>query len=717
MSGSARWFKRCRDYARCVRAKMLAYAWIRVTLACLRLVVFLTLIAIFLFDTSSWIGGWSVTARIVAAAMVVFMAHAYTDRSFKARIRKSSQKAEFDQLDEGRAKQLQDEIRGANLLTPEQADVFIQAIVAPPKLHQRITENYKTNQRTMRREVTIDVRIPRHIMRRALASADEDSGQATFLYPVIVPPKGIFYDDLKIYDANGESLTVLSYREYLHHAASVIDRLTALACGESPADLPSEAIEAERQAIWGIIQRIDTRPVGDTPAPRTQAPTAAQAAGEQFGQGTGKQSDRTAATEPTAATGNPEPLLPGSSQSPAARAIEEAGRELARSLLRLGPVKSDETQPDEIQPDETRRVETRRRAIRMAAQLTEVLYSHYAIVAAVTVPASGRFSLKYECTVIPELDLAPLFNRLLETKSHGKGKLWLFAIRKMRAFITRLHIFLSSRPADVKISLDNAWRCQSYHVIVRGSDGMYLTRQEFSSPHEDYLKRKARSAPSLPHIRFRRRLGQPYAHFYARFLPPPRRASFKDGNFRPAEKAPKLILTFQEVPPGSICPAALAAIAAAALIWVIGYGLSHAGKDGVNTDVPLLLLAFPGVAASWLGFDGGSHLFEGALVARLSLACTAIISLFAAGLYALRILPASVPLILHARSTTLGVLGITLWPWAALTVVALFNACYLSYRWIVASWRFRHFADRHDPAALVAKVRQGEDAVEEAIGA
>ena len=319
MAGSTGWFKRCLHYERDVRAKMLAYAWIRVTLACLRLAVFLALLAIFLFDTSSWIGDWSVAARLVAVAMAMFMAHAYTDRSFKARIRKSGQEPEFDQLDEGRAKQLQDEIRAASLLTPEQADVFIRAIVATPKLHQRITENYKTNQRTIRREVTIDVRIPSHIMRRALAAGGEDSGQATFLYPVIVPPKGIFYDDLKIYDANGESLTVLSYREYLHLAASVIDRLTALACGESPADLPSEAVEAERKAIWGIIQRVDTRPVGDTPAPGTQVSTAAEAVGGQFGQGARKQSDQTAATDPAAATGNPEPFPPGSSQSPAAR--------------------------------------------------------------------------------------------------------------------------------------------------------------------------------------------------------------------------------------------------------------------------------------------------------------------------------------------------------------------------------------------------------------
>jgi hypothetical protein len=102
MAESTGWFKRCLHYARDVRAKMLAYAWIRVTLACLRLAVFLALIAIFLFDTSSWIGDWSVAARIVAAAMAVFMAHAYTDRSFKARIRKSGQEPEFDQLDEGR---------------------------------------------------------------------------------------------------------------------------------------------------------------------------------------------------------------------------------------------------------------------------------------------------------------------------------------------------------------------------------------------------------------------------------------------------------------------------------------------------------------------------------------------------------------------------------------------------------------------------------------
>jgi hypothetical protein len=67
-----------------------------------------------------------------------------------------------------------------------------------------------------------------------------------------------------------------------------------------------------------------------------------------------------------------------------------------------------------------------------------------------------------------------------------------------------------------------------------------------------------------------------------------------------------------------------------------------------------------------------------------------------------------VPLSFRIGTSEFGVLGITLWPWAVLAGVAVFNASYLCYRWFIASWRFRHLADRDDPAALVAKVRQEE---------
>jgi hypothetical protein len=194
-------------------------------------------------------------------------------------------------------------------------------------------------------------------------------------------------------------------------------------------------------------------------------------------------------------------------------------------------------------------------------------------------------------------------------------------------------------------------------------------------------------------------------------MPPPRRSvTDEQGTVTQSEeKAPKLVLQFQETPPGSVCRAALAAIASVVLVWIIGYGLSR-GRGGIaNTDAPALLLAFPGVAASWMGFDGTKHrLFEGMLTARLSLALTAFVSLLATALYLLDRQGTAPHHGRHASVTplTAGVLGITLWPWVVLTVVALFNATYLSYRWGVNSWRFRFLAERDEPGGVVAKVRQ-----------
>jgi hypothetical protein len=168
-------------------------------------------------------------------------------------------------------------------------------------------------------------------------------------------------------------------------------------------------------------------------------------------------------------------------------------------------------------------------------------------------------------------------------------------------------------------------------------------------------------------------------------------------------------LSFNEVPPGSVSGAALAAIASTVLIWIIGYGLTHDHGGILDTDAPALLLAFPGVAASWLGFDKVTRLFEGTLTARLSLACTASASLLATGLYLIRNNASGAAYgdaAAHHGRLQIGVLGITLWPWAVLTVVALVNASYLSYRWGINSWRFRHLADREDPAGMVDKVRQ-----------
>lgn len=588
------------------------------------LIVFLLFVAALLFDASHWIGMWDIALRLGSVAVLLLLIHRYNHTHFLKRLAVTHHETnEFVQVPDSRCRDLQQEIRQASLVTLDQVDVFTRAVIGTSKLHQRIVEEYRPDQRSMQKEVTIDVRIPTHIMRRTSAP-----GSGVFLYPVLVPPKGVFYDDLRVYGADGARLPVLSYREYVHIAASVLHLLLSVACDKRPEDLPENVVACEREAIGGLLHRVDTRP---NPADKGRGPD---------------------------------------------------GRELANLIERMPEVSSEES---------------RRRAAKTAAHLAEVLARHYAIVVAVPVPKNGRFMIRYTCLLTPELDLAP--NIKLQSAPE-------YLKRRMRSLKTRLNVLFSTRPVDVKVSLDNAWTCQSYHVLVRCPDGLYLSKQELVVD-DGYLRRRAIAAPTPPHVRFRARLGQSYAHFYARFMPPPRRAmTDADGKVtRPGEKAPKLVLYFQETPPGSVCRAALAAIASAVLVWIIGYGLSS-GHDIGNTDAPALLLAFPGVAASWMGFDGTKHrLFEGMLTARLSLAITALVSLFATGLYLLSHQGHSA----SAGSLTIGVLGITLWPWMVLTVVALFNASYLCYRWGLNSWRFRSLAERDEPGGLVAKVRQATE--------
>lgn len=588
------------------------------------LIVFLLFVAAVLFDLSRWIGQWDIALRLASIAVLMVLIRRYNRTHFLRGLAATHHETrDFIQVPESRAKDLQQEIRQASLVTLDQVDVFTRAVIGTSKLHQRIVEEYRPDQRSMEKEVTIDIRIPTHIMRRASIS-----GVGVFLYPVLVPPKGVFYDDLRIYGPDGTRLPMLSYREYVYIAASVLNLLLSVACDAPPKGLPETVLACERRAFEGLLHRIDTRP---NPADDGRAPD---------------------------------------------------GRQLANLIERMPEVSHEES---------------RRRAAKTAAHLAEVLARHYAIVVAVPVPTNGRFTIRYTCLLTPELDLAPSL-KLQSAPEYLK--------RRMRSVKTRLNVLFSTRPVDVKVSLDNAWTCQSYHVVVRCPDGLYLAKQDLLVD-DGYLRRRAIAAPTPPHIRFRARLGQSYAHFYARFMPPPRR-SMTDANgkvTRPGEKAPKLVLYFQETPPGSVCRAALAAIASAALVWIIGYGLSS-GHGIKNTDAPALLLAFPGVAASWMGFDGTKHrLFEGMLTARLSLAVTAVISLCATGLYLLSGQGHSAP----KGSSPIGVLGITRWPWMVLIVVALFNAAYLSYRWGLNSWRFRSLAERDEPGGSVAKVRQSSE--------
>jgi hypothetical protein len=311
--------------------------------------------------------------------------------------------------------------------------------------------------------------------------------------------------------------------------------------------------------------------------------------------------------------------------------------------------------------------------LELAGALIRKLSMHYALVAATPAGRDGRFVIRYYRTLIPELELAPEKNeseKALE-RSFERLKGW-------------LRILLGTRPVSVTVVLDNAWTCQSYHVEVDGPEGLYLARQKFVAQPE-YLSEKAKNAPTPAHYRFRRRLGQRYAQFYGRFFPIP-----KDGQQRP-----RIQLDFLEAPPGSGFRAAIASCACLALVWIVGLVMSHTVRP--FSDVPAFLLVFPGIAASWLGLDAPSRLFEGTLTARLSLGLTVFISVAASGLFICN--SAGLSFFHHHMPMGISILGISDWSWAVLTAASALNSVYMIYRWFRNSWVFKHLAERTDPDA------------------
>jgi hypothetical protein len=106
-----------------------------------------------------------------------------------------------------------------------------------------------------------------------------------------------------------------------------------------------------------------------------------------------------------------------------------------------------------------------KQALKLAAQLVQRLSSHYAIVLPSRLGDDGRFSISYDCTVIPNLKLIGDSDGLLG---------WL----KSRA-----RVLLGARPVTLTLPLDNAWTTSSYHMFIHSEDGLYLASQE-----GDFLK-------------------------------------------------------------------------------------------------------------------------------------------------------------------------------------------------------------------------------------
>ncbi|WP_426512295.1 hypothetical protein ACPPVO_17690 [Dactylosporangium sp. McL0621] len=320
-------------------------------------------------------------------------------------------------------------------------------------------------------------------------------------------------------------------------------------------------------------------------------------------------------------------------------------------------------------------------AIDMAVALADGLASHYAVVVAVPWPADGRFIVTYERLITPTLVLA---------RARGEGVLnW---------FKGRARLLLDASPVDISIPLENAFTSQSYHLIVDAQEGVYLGSHsapglvEYCTAHARRAKRTWRNGgpqpPPPPYFRFRRRAGQRYAHFYTRFFPGPV-PDLKNGDV-----LPEVRFRFYEVPPGSVFRAAVAAIAATILIWLVGFVASR--KPDPGTDVPAFLLVFPAVAAAWLGYEAGSarRLLEGTLAARLSLVFTALASVAGSGLF--MVYKSQLAYLHWPNPYHLEVLGNASLAWSVLTLVSGLNAVFAGSLYLMRSWEYVHFSASRD---------------------
>jgi hypothetical protein len=342
--------------------------------------------------------------------------------------------------------------------------------------------------------------------------------------------------------------------------------------------------------------------------------------------------------------------------------IQEAERSALDCVIQRGSEPPDKTRTrieDILSLIKNAGTPSDRLVLGMFVELTDKLATGYALVAPLHCDADRRIVYTYEYTVVP-------------------------AIRRTGPFtLDSLRFLLGSRPVDIDVDISNSWTSHTYNLIVASGEGLFCFKQEFNRDIRDYLRGKKNVHGVPPYYRFRKRLGQPYVHFYARFFPEP----------TPDEQQPRLRIKFREVPPGSTFRAAVAAAAAAALVWIVSLVIGHSSDLKIASDAPAFFLAFPAIAAAWMGFEARSNrLLEATLAARVSLFVTAAISIGASGLF---MIYTSQDKDLHGKwRGGASLFGVTQWSWSLLTLVAIANAGIMAFACFVQTCEFRYLASR-----------------------
>lgn len=291
--------------------------------------------------------------------------------------------------------------------------------------------------------------------------------------------------------------------------------------------------------------------------------------------------------------------------------------------------------------------------------LVNVLHQHFAIVAIVKPDEFGRVFVKVEQDVVPDLKL--------DVKA-------------------RLAITLGARPVHLSVGLEQAATCDSYHLHVGATEDLYLGDQRLESCGKT-LNDNQETVPH--HVRLKPRLGQSYAHLYARHFP----------TTAPGER-PSLRLQFFERPPGSTLPAAASAFVTFVLVWAIA--LITKNNPDPTSDAPAWLLAFPALAAAWLGIEAPSgRLLEGTLAARVSLATT-ISTCVTAGILFMthNVYNVDDGYTWWSLPFDWSVFWITDISWLALWIVAIFNSTGIIYSYLTRTAYYEYLSSRRRDSAV-----------------
>lgn len=239
---------------------------------------------------------------------------------------------------------------------------------------------------------------------------------------------------------------------------------------------------------------------------------------------------------------------------------------------------------------------TKKEFLNLAAELVWQLSQCYALVA-ILPGGQDRFIVRYVRTLVPHLRVAKLLS--------------------IRGCKDRLRMFLGARPVFLTVNARNAGTCQSYHLRIVGPPELYVG--DFNIDPIVTSARDGNQDKERSYWRVQGRRGQHYFHLYTRALS--------------AKKPNQLVVSvkFFEAPPGSLARAGAAAIATFIATTMVALAVSGTPdlEHKLDGQLAVFLLAAPGIAAAWLGFDAHPNLLlDGTLATRMSTVVTFFLAIF-----------------------------------------------------------------------------------------